>query len=127
MRDTELYRHLLGIGLPLDRDKRGVERGRATRRCVGLPRRRGHVVVPRVRHDGPPTLRPRRGACVARHLDSCQFRTLLHARPPRVRCPTHVVRQVTLPWAEGRSRNGCDQSADAYSPVRRSPEGTNAM
>jgi transposase len=41
---------------------------------------------------------------VWRHLDSCQFRTLLHARPPRVQCATHGVRQVRLPWAEGRSR-----------------------
>lgn len=24
-----------------------------------------------------------------RHLDNCQFRTVLHARAPRVKCPTH--------------------------------------
>ena len=41
---------------------------------------------------------------VWRHLDSCQFRTYLHARPPRVVCPEHGVRQVKLPWAERRSR-----------------------
>jgi len=35
-----------------------------------------------------------------RHLDSCQFQTHLHARPPRVQCPTHGVKQVRLPWAE---------------------------
>jgi len=39
-----------------------------------------------------------------RHLDSMQFRTFLHARPPRVRCPEHGVRQVRLPWAEPMSR-----------------------
>lgn len=39
-----------------------------------------------------------------RHLDSCQFRTILPARPPRVNCPTHGVRQVELPWAEQGSR-----------------------
>jgi len=39
-----------------------------------------------------------------RHLDSCQFRTLLHARPPRVNCPEHGVRQARLPWAEPGSR-----------------------
>ncbi len=32
-----------------------------------------------------------------RHLDSCQFLTYLHARPPRVDCPAHEVRQVRLP------------------------------
>jgi transposase len=39
-----------------------------------------------------------------RHLDSCQFRTLLHARTPRVKCPEHGVRQVRLPWSEPGSR-----------------------
>jgi transposase len=39
-----------------------------------------------------------------RHLDSCQFQTYLHARPPRVACPEHGVRHVRLPWAEPRGR-----------------------
>jgi transposase len=39
-----------------------------------------------------------------RHLDSCQFKTYLHARVPRVKCPTHETRQVKLPWAEAYSR-----------------------
>ena len=34
-----------------------------------------------------------------RHLE---FVTYLHARPPRVACPDHGVRQVRLPWAESR-------------------------
>lgn len=41
---------------------------------------------------------------VWRHLDTCQFKTLLHARVPRVECPEHGVRQVQVPWAEPRSR-----------------------
>ena len=39
-----------------------------------------------------------------RHLDTCQYQTFLHARVPRVDCPTHGVRQVRVPWAEARSR-----------------------
>ena len=39
-----------------------------------------------------------------RHLDSCQFQTHLHARIPRVVCGEHGVVQVTVPWAEPRSR-----------------------
>ena len=35
-----------------------------------------------------------------RHLDSCQFKTFLVARPPRVKCPEHGVKTVLLPWAE---------------------------
>lgn len=41
---------------------------------------------------------------VWRHLDTCQYRTLLHAAPPRTQCPTHGVRVVTLPWATPSSR-----------------------
>ena len=41
---------------------------------------------------------------VWRHLDSCQFMTYLHAKPPRVECPEHGVRQARLPWAEAGSR-----------------------
>jgi transposase len=41
---------------------------------------------------------------VWRHLDPCQYQTFLHARVPRVDCPTHGVRQVRVPWAEARSR-----------------------
>ena len=39
-----------------------------------------------------------------RHLDSCQFKTVLIAAPPRVKCPTHGVKNAILPWAEKGSR-----------------------
>jgi transposase len=39
-----------------------------------------------------------------RHLDTMQYTTVLHARPPRVSCDDHGVRQVRLPWAEPKSR-----------------------
>lgn len=39
-----------------------------------------------------------------RHLDTCQFRTVLCARIPRVRCATHGVRTARVPWAEPGSR-----------------------
>jgi transposase len=34
-----------------------------------------------------------------RHLDFFQHKALLHARLPRVHCPEHGVRQVSVPWA----------------------------
>ena len=37
---------------------------------------------------------------VWRHLDTMAFQTWVHARPPRVECPHHGVRQVEVPWAE---------------------------
>jgi transposase len=34
-----------------------------------------------------------------RHLDFFQHKALLHARLPRVRCPEHGIRQLSVPWA----------------------------
>lgn len=39
-----------------------------------------------------------------RHLDTCQYQTILHAEPPRSECSEHGVRVVKLPWAEPSSR-----------------------
>jgi transposase len=102
MRDIELYRHLLGIESPWT----------VTRVDLNVPEQRVDVWAGHA--DQAPWSCPECGTQapvydhaeerVWRHLDSCQFRTLLHARPPRVQCPTHGVRQVRLPWAEGRAR-----------------------
>jgi transposase len=35
-----------------------------------------------------------------RHLDTCQYRTLLHAALPRTECPEHGPRVVRVSWAE---------------------------
>jgi transposase len=102
MESVELYRQLLGLTAPWT-----VER-------VELDIARQQVEV----HVGHPA--GQRFACpecgrelgvydhqaerIWRHLDSCQFLTYLHARPPRVSCPEHGVRQVTLPWAQASSR-----------------------
>lgn len=39
-----------------------------------------------------------------RHLDSCQFQTILVAEVPRLRCREHGTQQVPVPWAEKNSR-----------------------
>jgi len=39
-----------------------------------------------------------------RHLDTCQYRTLLAASVPRTDCPEHGVKTVRVPWAEPHSR-----------------------
>lgn len=39
-----------------------------------------------------------------RHLDAFEFRTTIHARPPRVECPDHGVKQTALPWAAPHGR-----------------------
>jgi transposase len=39
-----------------------------------------------------------------RHLDTCQYQTILHAEPPRSSCRDHGVKVIKLPWAEPSSR-----------------------
>lgn len=39
-----------------------------------------------------------------RHLDSCQFKTIIISRVPVVRCPVHGAQTVAVPWAEKYSR-----------------------
>jgi len=39
-----------------------------------------------------------------RHLDTCQYETILIAGVPRVNCKEHGVKQVNVPWAEKGSR-----------------------
>jgi transposase len=102
MDDTDLYRHLLGVETPW----------KVSRVELSVKERRVDVWVEHARDQrwGCPE-------CAAelalydhaeerswRHLDSCQFMTYLRARPPRVKCETHGVKQVKLPWAEPRSR-----------------------
>jgi transposase len=102
MRDVELYRHLIGLEAPwtvarvtLDIKERRVEvwaeHGlRAKWTCPECG-----ALSPLHDHEPERTWR---------HLDSCQFRTLLHARVPRVECKEHGVRQVRILWAEPLAR-----------------------
>lgn len=39
-----------------------------------------------------------------RHLDSCNHKTMIEARIPRVECSEHGVKQVAVTWAERNSR-----------------------
>ena len=102
MRDTELYRHLLGLVAPWEVSR--VELSAAGGRIdvwVDHPRRArfacSECELELAVYDH---VEEREW----RHLDSCQFLTYLHARPPRVNCPEHGVLRVRLPWAEPMSR-----------------------
>lgn len=102
MRDTDLYSHLLGIEDPwfvsevqLDVKEQRVD--------VWIKHPKGlQWPCPECGAEG--TLHDHAEERAWRHLDSCQFQTFLHARPPRVICSEHGVRQVKLPWAEPHAR-----------------------
>jgi len=102
MRDIELYRHVLGLESPwtVARVDLGVKEQRVD---VWAEHRDGHRwACPECGTELPLYDHAKERAW--RHLDTCQFLTYLHARPPRVTCPTHGVRQVRLPWAEPQAR-----------------------
>jgi len=102
MRDTELYRRILGLESPWD----------VARVELSMKEQRVDVWL-----EHPPKTRwqcPQCGRQLSthdhheerawRHLDTMQFVTYIHARPPRVDCPEHGLLQVKLPWAEPMSR-----------------------
>lgn len=102
MRDTELYFHLLGLRSPWEVERvemnmkaqeivvyvtHGTEASFVCSECG--------TSCPLHDHDDERSWR---------HLDSCQFKTYLRARIPRVRCKEHGVKQTRVPWAEPKSR-----------------------
>jgi transposase len=96
MRDRELYAQILGIQSPWKV------------KDVELELDGGEVRV-EVVHAGAALPCPCCGKSVPgydtrrrrwRHLDTCQYRTILIAEVPRVECPEHGVKQIEVPWAE---------------------------
>jgi transposase len=102
MQDRELYRRILGIEAPWYVDR------------VELQLAEGQVHVYLEHHDMVNWPCPEcRAGCQLydhqperqwRHLDTCQYQTILHAQPPRSECAEHGVRVIRLPWAEPSSR-----------------------
>ncbi len=102
MQDTALYQYLLGLQSPwtvsrvnLDVNAQRVDVWAAHPADAAWACPHCSIVLPLYDHAEERAWR---------HLDSCQFQTHLHARIPRVACREHGVVQVTVPWAEPRSR-----------------------
>ena len=102
MRDTELYRRLLGLESPWSVAR--VELDVKQRRVDVYAEHAKRRTWPCPECGEPCGLHDHDEERTWRHLDSCQFQTHLHARLPRVRCSVHGVRQVRVPWAEPHSR-----------------------
>lgn len=101
MRDTDLYAKLLGLESPW----------KVERVDLRLPDHEVHIWVEHGKHawrcpecNRECQLYDHQEERVWRHLDTMQYTTLLHARPPRIECDEHGVRGVRLPWADAKSR-----------------------
>lgn len=102
MRDTDLYAQILGIKSPwfVENVQLDVAKGRVD---ISLGHESGVLwACPQCGKEL--SCRDHAEERAWRHLDTCQLRTFLHARIPRVDCPEHGVAQVSVPWAEPRGR-----------------------
>jgi len=101
MQDRGLYEKILGIERPWS--VRDVELSREEKRViVRLTRAQSPVLrCPTCDATGPKYDRRTRRW---RHLDTCQFKTIIEAEVPRITCSEHGVVQVSVPWAESGSR-----------------------
>lgn len=97
MRDKDLYAQILGIKSPWQVSN------------VELAQSAGEVTVYVEQEKGAPQHCPTCGqVCPGydsrtrrwRHLDTCQYKTILVADVPRVQCKEHGVITVSVPWAE---------------------------
>lgn len=100
MRDRRLYERILGLPEPWYVED------------VELRDEPAEVIVQVAIRRGAQLLCPECGEVMSgydqrrrrwRHLDTCQYKTILVADVPRGKCPTHGVRQIEVPWAEERS------------------------
>ena len=114
MLERHLYRSILGVEAPwrvvsVDFDKRPLRPDSPN----PLEHWEGEVTI-RVDHDRrAPLLCPQcQKACPGydyrtrrwRHLDTCQFQTIVVCDVPRISCEEHGVQQVEVSWAEAGSR-----------------------
>lgn len=100
MRDIDLYGQILGVKSPwkvtdvalrLEAGEVEVSVGYEPEAALTCP----HCGSAARRHD----TRRRRW----RHLPTCQYRTILAAEVPRVRCEEHGVTTIAVPWSDPRS------------------------
>ena len=102
MQDRELYRQILGIESPWKVEH--VELRRADGEVHVFLEHDEQVRWPCPQCSTECTLHDHQPQRRWRHLDTCQYRTILHASPPRSDCPEHGALTVKLPWAEPSSR-----------------------
>jgi transposase len=101
MTDTQLYSQILGIAVPWTVDSVDL---RLTEQKVTVKLsfdKEYRFVCPQCSKEAPRYDRIRRQW---RHLDTCQFETIIEGDIPRVQCKEHGVLQVMVPWSEPGSR-----------------------
>lgn len=97
MRDKELYARILDVRAPWQVEQVELDEKVAEVRVLIRVPGGTRLPCPQCGEHCPGYDTRRRSW---RHLDTCQFKTILDADVPRVTCPNHGVLQVEVPWAE---------------------------
>lgn len=101
MKDKELYRQILGLSSPwevakvdldIEDDEVDIE--------IIYKSNKGHCPECGIEYDIYDHRKKRRW----RHLDTCQMKTYLTCKTPRIRCKEHGVKTIKVPWSESSSR-----------------------
>jgi transposase len=102
MQDRELYRQILGIEAPWFVERVELKLAEGEVHVYLEHQEIGNWPCPECGRECP--LHDHQEERQWRHLDTCQYQTIVHARPPRSACSEDGVRVVKLPWAEPSSR-----------------------
>lgn len=103
MESTELYQQILGLQEPWFVQAVALDANAATV-TIQLAHRTGKGVFQCPRCQQSAAIYDHAESRTWRHLDTCQFETLLQARVPRLACTQCGVHTVSLPWAEPGGR-----------------------
>jgi len=102
MRDTALYEQILGLSAPWQVSSVTMDQQAQTITvCVELPPA-ATLACPKCDRAGC-TIKDRQPR-TWRHLDTCQYKTLISAPLPRTECPDCGVKTIAPPWALKHSR-----------------------
>lgn len=101
MQDHQLYARILGLTAPWQVTDVALDDARSLIEVRVAHSGKGFLPCPTCQQASPGyDRRPRRW----RHLDTCQYQTILVCDVPRIECPEHGVLQVQVPWADEGSR-----------------------
>ena len=102
MNDKELYRQILGVVSPWE----------ITRIDLNMDKQQVDIYLeyPSL-SEGPcpkcgksSKVHDRREERIWRHLDTCQLRTFIHCKTPRIKCEDHKTLTLDVPWAAEMGR-----------------------
>lgn len=102
MNDKELYRQILGVVSPWE----------ITRIDLNMDKQQVDIYLeyPLLSEGVCPKcgklckIHDRRENRIWRHLDTCQLRTFIHCKTPRIKCEDHKTLTLDVPWAVEMSR-----------------------